>query len=418
MNRRILMAMLGLLGVLGAGVLIWRPWRGEAPAGAAPAQPAAPAPPAIVNDRAGNLLVATGAATVTLTSDAAPGRQYLQITPAPDGRQVAYLASEAGRSRLLVQALDGAPPRTVYESAERLPFYLYWAPDSRSLAFLASDAAMHLYVVPADGSAPASEIREGQPSYFDWTADSTRLLLHTGGGAPRGSIAAHTLAGGKLEVFADAPGDFQAPAWDAAGSARFVVLSDGTRNRLVRIAGAEQLDLSPRTVDAIVFSPAPDRSRLAYVTQGSASRSPIHVVSAGGGDTSDLPPVRPLAFFWSPDGTRIASLVLEPQGVGPSADAGVVLVARSAQSAPLRMHWEVTTLADNTNQRFAPFVPSEAFLNLLPYFDQYALSLPLWSPDGTRLIYGTAGGVASLNISDGATTMLSDGAQGFWVPGE
>ena len=368
---------------------------------------------------AGNLLVvATGTATVTLTSDASRSRQYLQITPAPDGRQVAYVAAEAGRSRLLVQALDGTPARAVYESADRLPFYLYWAPDSRSLAFLASDSAMHLYVVPADGSAPASEIREGQPSYFDWAADSTRLLLHTGGGAPRGSIAAHTLEGGPLEVFPDAPGDFQAPAWDAAGSARFVVLSDGTRNRLVRIAGEEQLDLSPRTVDAIVFSPAPDRSRLAYMTLGSSSRSPIHVVSASGGDTSDLPPLRPLAFFWSPDGMRIASLVLEPQGVGPSADSGVVLVAQSAQSAPLRMHWEVTTLAGNDHQRFAPFVPSEAFLNLLPYFDQYALSLPLWSPDGARLIYGTADGVASLNISDGATTMLSDGTQGFWVPGK
>jgi TolB protein len=415
MNRRILMAMLGLLGILVAGVLIWRPWSGEAPAGAAPSQPAPAGPPAIVNDRAGNLLViAAGSTPITLTSDADRSRQYLQITPAPDGRQVAYVAAEAGRSRLLVQALDGTPARTVYESAGRLPFYLYWAPDSRSLAFLASDQAMHLYVVPADGSAPASEIREGQPSYFDWAADSARLLLHTGGGAPRGSIATHALDGDRLAVFPDAPGDFQAPAWDAAGAARFVVISDGTRNRLVRIAGEEQLDLSPRTVDAIVFSPAPDRSRLAYVTLGDSSRSPIHVVSASGGDTSDLPPLHPLAFFWSPDGTRIASLVLEPQGVGPSADSGVVLVAQSAQ---LRMHWEVTTLANNDHQRFPPFVPSEAFLNLLPYFDQYALSLPLWSPDGARLIYGTAGGVASLTISDGATTMLSDGTQGFWVPG-
>ncbi|HYF61841.1 MAG TPA: hypothetical protein VD886_03450 [Herpetosiphonaceae bacterium] len=415
MNRRILLAMVGLLGVLIAGVLIWQSWRGEAPAGAATPEPAGKAPRAVVSDREGNLLVvAEGAEPVALTSDASNRRQYLQITPAPDGRRVAYVAADGAQARLMVQPLDGAPALAVFESSQRRPFYVYWSPDSRMLAFLASDQAMHLYVVPADGSAEASEIREGQPSYFAWSADSASLLLHTGGGAPRGSIAAHTLDGAKLAVLPDPPGDFQAPAWDAAGETRFVVVSDGSRNQLARIAGEEQRDLSPRTSDAIIFSLSPDRSRLAYFTLG-ADRSPIHVVAESGGDTTDLAGARPLAFFWSPDSARVASLVLEPQGVGPSGDAGVRLVA---QRAPLRMHWEVTALAGNESQRFAPFVPSDEFINLLPYFDQYALSLSLWSPDSARLIYGTADGVESLSISDGATARLSDGAQGFWVPGE
>ena len=120
----------------------------------------------------------------------------------------------------------------------------------------------------------------------------------------------------------------------------------------------------------------------------------------------------PLAFFWSPDGSRIATLVVEPRGIGPSGQSGVVFIA---QPAPTRLHWEVTTLADNAHQRFAAFEPSDEFLNLLPYFDQYALSLNLWSPDSTRLVYGTTDGVHTLHISDGSTTKISDGTQGFWA---
>ena len=80
------------------------------------------------------------------------------------------------------------------------------------------------------------------------------------------------------------------------------------------------------------------------------------------------------------------------------------------------MHWEVTALTEGRTQGFAPFEPSDDFLNLLPYFDQYATSLALWSPDGRHLIYGASDGVWSLNITDEQTTRLSEGTQGYWIP--
>lgn len=414
MNRRILVGLIGLVIIVGVALLSWQPWRMSNDTSVpAPVADVARVAPIVANDTTGNIIVVReGNPPLALTSDAGASVQYLQITPAPDGEQVVYVAVERARSRLLVQKLDGGAPRTVFESSELRPFYIYWSPDSRQIAFLASDQTMHLYLVPADGSSAAREIREGNPSYFAWTADSTRLILHTGGLAPRGSIATYTLDGAKLDVADAAPGNFQAPAWNADNSARFVVLSDGTRNRLVRETGAVQQDLSPRTLEAIIFSRSPDGSQLAYMMLGDTSRSPIQVVAANGGDARALPPVLPLAFFWSPDGSRLATLVVEPRGIGPSGAAGVVFVA---QTAPMRLHWEVTTLADNAHQRFAAFEPSDEFLNLLPYFDQYALSLNLWSPDSTRLVYGTADGVHTLHISDGSTTKISDGTQGFWA---
>ncbi len=411
MKRRVMVG-LGMIVVAGLlGLWWWRPWA------ALPAESSAE-PRAVALDGEGNLVVVgLDGARTSLTSDASPRRVYLQLTPAPDGRQVAYIATEPDRALLLVQALDGSPPRTIYASPDTPPFYLAWSPDSRTVAFLASDTVMNLYLAPADGSGPASEIREGQPSYFVWSADSGRLLLHTGGGAPRGSIAQHTLASAELLVFDDAPGDFQTPGWSADGAVRYGVVSDGTRNRLVQVAGETVTDLTPRSTDALLFSLSPDGSQIAYQTLGDGRRNPIQVIDASGSNAVALPPVLPLAFFWSPDGTQIAALVAESRGIGPSGAEGVVFIAQTAQAAAPQLHWEVTTLADGSNQRFAPFAPSDQFLTLLPYFDQYATSLALWSPDSRHLIYAAADGVYSLSIADGQTTRLSEGSQGFWVPG-
>lgn len=410
MKRR---AIIGI-GIIVVAALIgglW--WRTSARPVAAPL-PASTVGRAVVTDATGNLLlVGTDGSSQQLTSDASRSRSYGQITPAPDGQHVAYVVVEAGRALLQVQPLAAGEARTLYESFDARPFYLAWSPDSRTIAFLASDSTMNLYLVGADGSNPPREIREGQPSYFAWADDSTRLLLHTGGGAPQGSITQHTVANNSLYTFAEPPGDFQTPAWNSDGTVRYVVLTDGMNNRLVRVEGDKQTDLTFRLVNPLVFSLSPDRSKIAYMTMSNARPSVIQIVDATGGTPTELPSTAPIAFFWSPDGKQIAALAVDPQGVGPTGDRGVYTVAQNLQ---LRVHWEVTTIADNTQRRFVPFIPSNEFLNLVPYFDQYATSVSFWSPDSTHLIYGAANGVWSLNTADGKTTKLSDGTQGFWVP--
>ena len=53
----------------------------------------------------------------------------------------------------------------------------------------------------------------------------------------------------------------------------------------------------------------------------------------------------------------------------------------------MRLAWSVINLSDGTVLDFPSFRPTEAFLLLVPYFDQYAQSLALWSPDGRYLLF-------------------------------
>ncbi len=402
--RRWIMVLIVGIG-LAAALLWWQPWQ-SAPSGGQQV--------VALDANSDVLLISADGSTRRLTA-ASAGTRRTQLTAAPDGRQIAYIEQQGRTQQLIVQDIASGTRTTVYDEPSLAPFYLAWSPDSRWITFLASDLQMHLLIVPADGSATAHEITVGSPSYFAWSNDSARMLLHIGGTAPRGELFIYTAATKQLERLHEQPGDFQTPAWNNDGAVFYAVIREGARNRLTAIA-AETTPLMAPTSDAVLFSMAPDQQRLAYVTFGSSQRSFVHVIAADGSTTQVLESPLPLAFFWSPDSRQIATIVPEPVITGPSADAGVYRVAAAAQPALPQVHWEVTDLASSTTQRFDPWVPSDDFLSLLPYFDQYATSLSLWSPDSTRLIYANSAGVWSLEVASGQLQQLSDGSQGFWVP--
>jgi len=68
----------------------------------------------------------------------------------------------------------------------------------------------------------------------------------------------------------------------------------------------------------------------------------------------------------------------------------------------------------------ATFTPSDRFLDVIPYFDQYNQSLTIWSPDSTNLVISAyrSDGVPCVwvvNASGHLTPRFIDtGWMGFW----
>jgi hypothetical protein len=89
--------------------------------------------------------------------------------------------------------------------------------------------------------------------------------------------------------------------------------------------------------------------------------------------------------------------------VAPTNDSSPAI--SNLQDAPQRLTWKIVSLADKKILTLVTFLPTDTFASIIAYFDQYAQSLRLWSPDSTALVYS----IVESNGSDAVYVVNSDG---------
>jgi TolB protein len=372
----------------------------------------------------------------------------------PDGSRIAAVAGGPTETSISVYTVrPGATgpsptPVVVYRSAAVRPFYLYWAPGARSLSFLATESnGLSLSLVPADGSAPLDAsgpgalIRRGEPLYYDWIG-ADRLLLHVGAGAEAflgevgldGASAAPALARPGIFRSAVMSADRQYVAYVRAGRGGpddvVVATRDGSSERTLPVFG----------IAAVVFDPAGDTVASIGSVQPAPDVGfpvgPLRLMDARSGATRTLLDGLVVAFFWSPDGRTIAALRLQAAG-GSTADTDPILAAAAIASAtaspsaepsagpsapPTEVRLLFVDVATGAIQSQRVVRPGRRFVNeVLPYFDQYALSHRVWAPDSSAILLPLVNAsdetqLVALQPGGGDDPLTIDGEAGFWSP--
>ena len=345
-----------------------------------------------------------------------PGVAFEFPAWSPDGTSFAAIGRDAEGAGLYVfEARTPRQPRTdaviVYESADHPPFYLYWTPDSQQVTFLTGEAqGLALRIAPADGSAAAVTIRAGAPIYWDFM-DAERLLVHEGAAGPDGFFGEVTVAGSVTRTVGGPPGLYRAPATSLAGQVRaFVEIGDGqgrdgpTGDLVVeRLGGSGASRIQIFGPAALTFSAHGDQ--LAFIAADRAGQGdlplpvgPLRVLDMASGQVRTLVDGRVVAFFWSSNGKTIAALGVDGtnDGVtearsGPKGPDGTVTLARAgdgvqaAAGARMQLIFVNSVTGSIVSQRLVRL--SDLFLNqVLPFFDQYALSHRVWSPDWSAIV--------------------------------
>ena len=311
------------------------------------------------------------------------GDSYSWPTWSPDGTRLAVSrVSVAGRNPgLSVQLFDLSTGRMIsaYENdvpapvADGAAHYIYWSPDGRYLTLLApTREGLALFVRDYQADEAPAALVAGAPLYYHWAANSGVMAVHSGN---RLMLVEPAPDGVQGHVLFDAAG-FRAPALSPDGAQLAYAATEGeVHGVFARAIGQAPFTEthSPRLLAEMrgltAFAWSPDGSALAVSEQaslGSPLFSRLSLVPADGSPPSVLVEEDHLAFFWSPTGDRIAWVGVD--------------------SATREMELSVSPVSGGESRRLFRFSPTGEFFTYLSFFDQYAYSHSMWSPDGSALV--------------------------------
>ncbi len=323
------------------------------------------------------------------------GQGYRFPTWSPDGRRLAFIGPDGNNSATLyISPASSSNPVELYKQSQSAPFYLYWAPDSRSITFLTQETS-GLAMQQVDVYAPdkTRTLAKGAPFYWVWSPHSDKMLMHVGGSRAASDEAHISIFNPQKDAqpveLELAPGRFQAPLWSSSGDYFFYIATNDEGSESIYKTQSETLEQTVVTnlggFTYLVL--APNSQYIAYLQLEEGFPPPFgkaYLVDTNGQNHKLLTDDPIASIYWSPDGTKLALLGVRHPNDGSTAQKTQGLAAPLPQAIQLR--WWIYDLESETLEPLISFSPTEAFLQTVPYFDQYHLSLTFWSPDSRYFV--------------------------------
>lgn len=338
---------------------------------------------------------------VKLTSDAGESKYYQWPTWANDGRLAYFSVQGTEEGDFITEVYvseDGKDiGKLIYTGTNEAFNYAYWSPrncdleeNCRDIAvLLSSEEAQGLFVeLIRDIEEPTSQmLGVGGPFYYSWSPNGDRMLWQRN----NQRLDIYDVNEDKIiDTLSQTPGRFQAPLWSPVDDRLlFGVLSEDRQSTdLVIVANGESQALVSNLEGVVSFAWSPNGNNVAYRLIEEDRLGPIFIVDAVTGETlvrSNVSGV--IAFFWSPNSDYIAYLTLaaSPGSFNASIMTDSHLMARM-QTLP-GLAWTVMDIVDGNTHRYGSFLPTRDMVYMLRYFDQFAQSHRVWSPDSRHLVY-------------------------------
>lgn len=305
---------------------------------------------------------------------------YVWPSYSPDGSLVACFGVRPGagpqpESGLYAISDDGVAMHEIWRTTDAVPICESWSPDSSRIALLLQ-AENGLTLELADVRRPGvtTLVEKGSPLFWSWSPVANLLAVHVGGSSSvyeDARLAIYDTGQGCRPIAELRPGEFRTPAWapdgrrlayvDAGSDDREMLavhrLDDGVSEMVTAVDGHSAILWSP---DGCYIALSQALGETPHLFTG------ISLVDVRTGRTRVVSDENVVAFFWSPCSTRIFSVAFSDDG---------------------GMQWSSIDLRGISHKLETRFYPSRELVYFCWFFDQFAVSHPLVSPDGRSITF-------------------------------
>jgi hypothetical protein len=339
-----------------------------------------------------------------------PDIERTQPTWSPDASKVAWTERRADQETyLLVADSDGGD--VIEWPSPLLAVYIAWSPDGQHLALTGSQGEGDLLLAIAGPDGDIQVIDQGAPVYFDWAPDGTEVLARVSG-----RFEYLAIDGSRRETV-PVTGEFRLGAHVAESLLLGTERDVGEALALATRQGEIERELL-RYAAPMAFVADETGSRVAVMSRGSPESQALSrleetdlpiidaerlvVVATTDGALEEVSMRRNIAWFWSHDGRRLLYSTVE------------------AVDGVERLQWHTWDGQETTS--YQPFSPTGLFgRDYLAYFDQFALSVSLWAPDGSAFAYAGGNsledaGIWVQKVEGGDPVRVSPGEVALWSP--
>jgi Tol biopolymer transport system component len=350
-----------------------------------------------------------GSDPVTL-AEAVPDVERTQPTWSPDGSRVAWTERRGDQQTYLLVA-DSHGGEVVEWPSPLLAVYIAWSPDGEHLALTGSLGEGDLLLAIAEPDGDIQVLDQGAPVYFDWAPDGTEVLARVSGRFEYLAID------GSGRETVPVTGEFRLGAHVAESLLLGTGREVGEALALANRQGEIERELLRYTAPMAFVADEPG-SRVAVMSRGSPESQELSrleetdlpiidaerlfVVTTSDGHLEEISRARNISWFWSPNGRDLLYSTV------------------GAVDGTERLQWH--TWDGEETKSYAPFSPTGLFArDYLAYFDQFALSISLWAPDGSAFVYAGGNsledaGIWVQKVEGGDPVRVSPGEVALWSP--
>jgi hypothetical protein len=308
------------------------------------------------------------------------------------GDEIVYMTQERGEDggvdTAMFRSTPTGVPERVFRQAGYAPFFLYPTLDGTRVGYLGSQAGIGGYVMGSVDLETGDRVvhGRGQPFYSAWAPDGESLLVHVGTPARGSRLSLQSIDEAddqlpEVDRLALTAGFFQAPAYAPDGRSIAVVLEGSDGESGIHLLDPMGTDLG-RLVSvrgSVSLGWAPNGSRIAFLDGvapiGSNLAGPLAIIGRGN-RSPRIVSSRAVAFFWSPDSTKL--VFFEPA----SFEQG----SRQVRGFRVGLYDSLT----QDSRLVASIRPAPEFVaQFIPFFDQYIRAYTIWSPDSRLVVLNT-----------------------------